>query len=81
MRRARSGWSGCAGCAVPVVAVGMPWLGAGTLDSPMRTPLPCGSNCGRAEVLDVMVAVAGGIAAGGGTGGSRTSVITVNDLV
>ena len=67
MRRARSGSSGCAGCAVPAVAVGMPWLGAGTLDSPMRTPFPCGSNCGRAEVLDVMVAVAGGIAAGGGT--------------
>jgi hypothetical protein len=32
--------------------------------SPMRTPLPCGSDCGRAVAFRVTSAAGGGIAAG-----------------
>ena len=42
-------------------------LGAGMCASPMRTPLPCGSNCGRAVAPRATPAAGGGIAAGGGS--------------
>ena len=63
------------GCVGNTGVVGVPAFGAGVSDSPMRTPLPCGSTCGRAVAFDATPAAAGDIA---GAGASAIALASEN---